>query len=373
MSGAVHLHRIRLLSPLDLAVGLGVVTAVVSHATHHVEGIDEAMTPWGVFQLAWTFLVILGCAFRAMERADAIAARLGEPYGTLVLTLSAVAIELSMIAAVMLTVAPSPTMARDTMFAVLMILLCGFTGVALLVGGIREKRTFNLESSATYVTLIAALATVGLVLPRFTQSRPGGYMWPQMEVFVAFASLLVYLAFLWRQSTADRDDFTHEAETVGGIAVEVPSGRATVLHAVGLLATLVTVVLLAEGLGQGVQHGIAALGLPEAFAGVVVGLLILAPEGLAALGAARRGQMQRSVNVLLGSALSTIGLTIPAVLLLGTFTDRPVELGLEPTEIVLLVAALFVTAVNFARGRAGFSQGIVHVTLFLAWIAVLFD
>jgi Ca2+:H+ antiporter len=145
------------------------------------------------------------------------------------------------------------------------------------------------------------------------------------------------------------------------------------VHVLGLVATLLTITFLAEGLGQGVQYGIKVLNLPIALTGVVVAALILLPEGLAGLAAARHGHMQRSVNVLLGSALSTIGLTIPAVLLLALFTDTQVELGLEAPEIVLLCATLFITAVNFSRGRVGFSQGLVHLVLFLAWIALIFD
>jgi Ca2+:H+ antiporter len=370
-----HARPIPVLSKLDLAIVLGLVTAVVSHATHHVADEAEFRSFWGVFQLIWTFLVTLACAFRAMQRADAIAIRLGEPLGTIVLTLSAIAIEIAMILAVMLTANPIPTVARDTMFAVVMILLGGFTGLALLVGAYREKQHFNFDSSVSYIGLIAALATIGLVLPRFTDSREGGYMWPMTEVFVAFASILVYGAFLWRQTTRDREDFSFrdEANGHGEPRHGAPTVRQVALHAVGLLVTLVTITLLAEGLAEGVEQTIVVLDLPRAFAGVVIAAIILAPEGLAGLSAGLHGQMQRSINVLLGSALSTIGLTIPAVLLLGLFTGKPVELGLEPTEIVILVAVLFVSGLNFSRGRIGFTQGLVHLTLFLGWIAMIFD
>ncbi len=366
-------HRIPTLSWKDAFVVLGVVTAVVSHRTDHIEGAAEMSGTWGVFQLVWLFLVTLGCAFRALERADAIAVRLGEPFGTIVLTFSAIAIEISMITALMLTVAPTPTAGRDTMFAVLMILLGAFTGIALIVGGLRSKRLLNPDSSATYIALIAALGAIGLILPRFTVSMADGYMAPMTAVFVAFACLIVYIAFVWRQTTVDRSDFAFDEGGSAHDPAAVPTGRQTVVHACGLVATLVTITFLAEGLGQGVQYGIQVLKLPIALTGVVVAALILLPEGLAGLAAARHGHMQRSVNVLLGSALSTIGLTVPAVLLLGMFTDTQVELGLEPPEIVLLCATLFITAVNFSRGRVGFSQGLVHLVLFLAWIALIFD
>ncbi len=372
MAAKAH-HSIAILSWKDAFIALGIVTAVLSHRTDHIDSPAEMSGAWGVFQLVWLFAVTLGCAFRALERADAVAMRLGEPFGTIVLTFSAIAIEISMITALMLTVAPTPTAGRDTMFAVLMILLGAFTGVALIVGGLRSKRHFNLESSSTYISLIAALAAIGLVLPRFTVSTPGGYLAPMTAVFVAFSCLLVYIAFVWRQTTVDRSDFAFEEGGSDHDPAARPTGRQTIVHAVGLVATLLTITFLAEGLGQGVQYGIEVLKLPIALTGVVVAALILLPEGLAGLAAARSGHMQRSVNVLLGSALSTIGLTVPAVLLLGMFTDTRVELGLEPPEIVLLCATLFITAVNFSRGRVGFSQGLVHLVLFLAWIALIFD
>lgn len=366
---------IPVVSKLDLALLLGIVTAVVSHATHHVVDGKEFLSAWGVFQLVWTFLIVLACAFRAMQRADAIAERLGEPLGTIVLTMSAIAIEISMISAVMLTANPIPTVARDTMFAVVMILLGGFTGLVLIVGAYREKQSFNFDSAVSYIGLIAALATIGLVLPRFTDSRPGGLMWPGTEVFVAFSSLLVYGAFLWRQTTVDRRDFAFDGPAEGpAVHHHAPPTRTQAwLHGAGLLVTLVTITALAEGLAEGVEQAIVTLELPRAFAGVVIAAIILAPEGLAGLSAGLHGQMQRSINVLLGSALSTIGLTIPAVLLLGLFTGKDVELGLEPTEIVILAATLFVSGLNFSRGRIGFTQGMVHLTLFFGWIAMIFD
>ena len=367
--------RIPVLSKLDLAVAIGIATSVVSHATRHIVDAQEFLSFWGIFQLSWTFLVILACAFRAMQRADAIAVRLGEPLGTIVLTVSAIAIEISMISAVMLTDEPIPTVARDTMFAVLMILLGGFTGLVMVVGAYREKQSFNFDSAVSYIGLVAALATIGLVLPRFTDSRPGGFMWPMNEVFVAFASILVYGAFLWRQTTVDRGDFAYEDRSRKATAhCHVPPTRGQAwLHGVGLLVTLVTITSLAEGLAEGVEQAIVVLGLPQALAGVVIAAIILAPEGLAGVAAGLNGQMQRSINVLLGSSLSTIGLTIPAVLLLGLYTGKPVELGLEPTEIAILVAMLFVSGLNFSRGRIGFTQGMVHLTLFLGWIAMIFD
>lgn len=372
MAAKAH-QPIATLSWKDGFIALGIVTAVLSHRTDHIDSPAELSGAWGVFQLVWLFAVTLGCAFRALERADAVAMRLGEPFGTIVLTFSAIAIEISMIAALMLTVAPTPTAGRDTMFAVLMVLLGAFTGIALIVGGLRSKRLLNPDSSATYIALIAALGAIGLILPRFTESRPDGYMAPMTEVFVAFACLLVYIAFLWRQTTIDRSDFSFDEGGSDHAAAARITGRQMAVHVIGLVGTLITITFLAEGLGQGVQYGIQVLNLPIALTGVVVAALILLPEGLAGLAAARSGHMQRSVNVLLGSALSTIGLTIPAVLLLALFTDTQVELGLEPPEIVLLCATLFITAVNFSRGRVGFSQGLVHIVLFLAWIALIFD
>jgi Ca2+:H+ antiporter len=320
-----------------------------------------------------------------------VAHRLGEPYGTLVLTLSAISIEVAIVAAVMLTGHGDATIARDTMFATLMIIMNGLVGVALLVGGWRRhEQFFNLQSAASYLPLIITLATVALVLPRFTHSAPGGRMGPGHQVFAAFACIVVYGGFLWLQTSryrsffedqgegtrATSDDADREREQDAPRAAEPPAhvgAGGLGSECAWLLASLLAVVLLAEGLGERSSGLIERVGAPVALSGLLVAVLILTPEGLAAVRAAQQNSMQRTMNILLGSALSTIGLTVPAVLLVAIFLHRDVELGLEPTELVLLAGTLLVSMTTVMRGRVNPMQGVVHATLFLAYVVLIFD
>jgi len=380
-------------SRLGRLIPIALAAATLVAAKLHLLPEPDATAPIGpqVAVFAWYFGVILACAFRASAHADHVAHRLGEPYGTLVLTLSAISIEVAIVAAVMLTGHGDATIARDTMFATLMIIMNGLVGVALLVGGWRRhEQFFNLQSAASYLPLIITLATVALVLPRFTQGAPGGRMGPGHQVFAAFACIVVYGGFLWLQTSRYRSFFEEQSE--GARAASDGSGReheqaaprsaVAPAHAGGgglgsecawLLASLISVVLLAEGLGERSTGLIERVGAPVALSGLLVAVLILTPEGLAAVRAAHRNSMQRTMNILLGSALSTIGLTVPAVLLLAIFLRRDVELGLEPTELVLLAGTLLVSMTTVMRGRVNPMQGVVHATLFLAYVVLIFD
>jgi Ca2+:H+ antiporter len=373
--------------PLLLGLGTIVLNVVVSR------GAGGAQPSLVTF--IWLFAVILGCAYSASHYADMVAHRLGEPIGTLILTLSVVVIEVSIVAAMMLGGGSEPTVARDTMFSTLMIIMNGLVGMALLAGGIdRREQFFNLQSSASYITLIIPLALIALVMPRLTESEPGGFMTPRMELFVATASVMMYGAFLWMQTSRYRSFFAHEsaeldAEQINDIGRIHPDSQQT-LHSgganhqvalikplwrdvTGLVVMLVVVVVLAESLGKSTSGFLKQTGLPPAIAGVLVACLALGPEGLAAIKAARRNSMQRTMNILLGSALSTIGLTVPAVLILARILGQHIELGLPLPEIALLIGTLLVSIVNFTHGRANPMQGVVHLALFVTYIALLFD
>ena len=373
---------------LPLLIGLGtiVLNVVVSRGAG---GQHSLLT------FIWLFSVILACAYSASHYADVVAHRLGEPVGTLILTLSVVVIEVSIVAAMMLGGGSEPTVARDTMFSTLMIIMNGLVGIALLAGGInRREQFFNLQSSASYITLIIPLALIALVLPRLTESEPGGFMTPRMEIFVATASVLMYGAFLWMQTSRYRSFFAHEsaevdADQVNDIgrvhpdsqqALHVGAARPHVefdkplwRDVTGLVVMLVVVVILAESLGTSTAGFLSQTGLPPAIAGVLVACLALGPEGLAAIKAARRNSMQRTMNILLGSALSTIGLTVPAVLILARMLGQHIELGLQLPEIALLLGTMLISIVNFTHGRANPMQGVVHLALFITYIALLFD
>ncbi len=321
------------------------------------------------------FFAIMWCALRASEHAEAIAIKLPDPFGTLVLTLSAVIIEVALVIGVMVTGDAADTVARDTMFATLMLILNGLVGLALIAGALRKReQPFNAQSSTSYLGVTAALCTIGLVLPRFTTSEPGGYMSPQMNVFVAGASVVVYGAFIFLQSSSHRDFFIivrEEAKShLGhGDLAHAPLWKSITL----LLSALVAVVLLSESLGHLLVGFLEKHFLPPALQGVVIAFLVLLPEGIAAVRSALRSDVQRTVNILHGSALSTIGLTIPAVLLVAMLFGRSVELGLEPPEICILAATMILSMLHFGAGKSNMMQGIVHATLFAVWIAVLMD
>ncbi len=329
--------------------------------------------PFYVFPLV--FIAILWCALRASEHAEAVAVKLPDPFGSLVLTLSAVSIEVALVIGVMMTGDASDTVARDTMFATLMMILNGLVGLALIAGALRKReQPFNAQSSSSYLGVTGAICTFGLVLPRFTPAEPGGYMSNQMNIFVACASFVVYGSFLFLQSSSHRDFFTlsrEEAKTnVGhGDLANAPLWRSICL----LLIALFSVVLLSESLGDLLVGFLVKNDLPPALQGVVIAFLVLLPEGIAAIRSAFSSNVQRTINILHGSALSTIGLTIPAVLFVAMLFGRKVELGLEPPEICLLAATMVLSILHFGAGKTNMMQGIVHAMLFALWIALLLD
>lgn len=363
---------------IPIALGLATGIAVLAHWSPSGAADSAAGVAWSL----WLVLCILACAFRAMSHADALAEHLGEPIGTIVLTLSAITIEVASVCAVMLGSDGDPTVARDTMLAVLMLTLNLLLGLSMLLGGLRHtEQEFNAQSSRSYLPLIVALASITLVLPRFTQSEEGGWMSDPMEIFVGGASIAIYLVFLVMQTTRHREFFAHhgtsereaearrEAHPHGAEHRKASPWRSGTL----LVLALVAVIMLAEGLAGRVGPLLGALNLPSGIGGVFIAALVLAPEGLAALAASRRNDVQRTINVLLGSALSTIGLTVPAVIVVRFITGSSPELGLDAPYIVLLITTFIVASMNLSRGRTNAMQGCVHLLLFAAWIVTILD
>lgn len=380
----------------EIPVVLGFGTGMMAIVGWSPAGLPTSAA--GLAWSAWLVLCILVCAFRAMAHADHLAEKHGEPLGTLILTIAAITIEVAAVCAVMLGNQGDPTVARDSMFSVLMLIFNLLMGLAMLLGGRGGREVqFNPQSSGAYLPLVIALGMVTLVLPRFTRSRPGGWMSEPMEIFVGLASITLYGVFLWLQTTRHREFFAHHGESersdearkaheeAGGDdpgrtrLVELPHGHVDVATistprtSALLLLALVAVVLIAEGLVGRVRSLLDAAYLPPGIGGVLIGCLVLAPEGLAALKAARRGSMQRCINILLGSALATIGLTVPAVIGIHFITGVSPSLGLDAPDIVLLVATFVVSSINLTRGRVNSLQGIVHILLFIAWLVVILD
>jgi Ca2+:H+ antiporter len=320
-------------------------------------------------------MVILWAALSVVRHADCLAIKFGEPYGTLILTLAAISIEVMMISAAMLHGANNPTLARDAMFAVIMIALNGLVGLSLLLGGLRHREQhYNLQGTNSYLNVIMALAVLGLVLPNFTTSTSGPTFSTHQEIFLMVTSAGLYAIFLLIQTMRHSQYFMESQDVV----VRTASAhhqlqiRSTPYHAVMLLVYLLAVVLLAEKLAIPLDSSIEQFGMPQAFGGAIIAALVLAPEGLGAIHATLSNHLQRSVNILLGSVLATIGLTIPAVLTIGLITKRSVTLGVEGGNLPLLLLTLAVSLVTFASGKTNVLQGCIHLLLFAVFLLLIF-
>ncbi len=335
----------------------------------------------------WLFSTMLWCAFGVVRHADCLAELLGEPYGTLILTLSVIVIEVSLISSIMLHGANQPTLARDTMFAVLMIILNAMVGLALVLGGLRHhEQHYNLQGAQAFLAVIVTLSVLTLVLPVFTVSTKLPEFTPAQAVFFAAMTVVLYGVFLLIQTMRHRDQFMQPGGR--GAAITKPDSLAhdetahehghhevgsIPYHALLLFLTMLPLVLLSKKLAVFVDYGTETLGAPAALGGLFVATLVLAPEGLGALRATLANRLQRSVNILLGSALATISLTVPAVLMISLVIDREVELGLDPVEMVLLLLTLAVSALTFTGGRTNVLQGATHIALFAAFVVLIFN
>lgn len=346
---------------------------------------EQLLRTAGLF--VWLFAVILWCSVGVMRHADMLAHRLGEPFGALILTLSAVSIEVSIIAVIMLVGEDNPALARDTMFAILMIILGGLVGVSLLVGGLRHHvQSYNLEGARFFLVVLLPLATITLILPNYTLSTADPTLTPLQGALFGTFTLLLYGVFLLMQTRRHREFFQGPDEapahkTAPGQELPPPAEpivrmpqspvRSTPTHVILLIVTLVPIPLLAHEFAIIVEFGIFQLDLPHAIAGVLVATLVLTPEGLSAVKAALENHMQRAVNLLLGSALSTIGLTVPVVLIISLATGHPLILGLKEEDALLLILTLLVSSLTFSGARTDMLKGAVHILLFAVFIVLI--
>jgi Ca2+:H+ antiporter len=332
---------------------------------------------WFAGMLGWLLTVILMSAFAIVRHAASLAELIGEPFGTLVLTLSIIGVEVLMISAVMLSGDGNPTMARDTMFSVVMILLGGIAGVSLLVGGLKHhEQSYNLEGARTFLALIIPLAVLGLILPNFTTSTSAGTLSAFQSIFLSAMSLGIYGIFLGVQTSRHSDYFIAPVEThrrEDDLIHGHHETHSTTYHAIFLLLYILPMVLLAKRLAVPLEYGTDVLGAPDVLNGFVVALLILAPEAMSAVKAALNNQLQRAVNILLGSVLATIGLTVPAVLMIGLVTESTIMLGLSPVNTILLALLLSVSTITFSNSRTNAMLGAVHILMFAAYLMLMFD
>lgn len=312
---------------------------------------------------------LIACVMAAVHHAEVVAERVGEPFGTLILAIAVTVIEVALI--VSLTLAggeAASALARDTVFAAVMIILNGMLGLCLLAGGSRHhEQEFGLYGTSAALTTLAAIAVLTMVLPNYTQSVPGPYYSPVQLAFIAVTSLVLYGTFVLVQTVRHRSYFLHGSGG-GATAGEPPTPRAAWMSGVLLLACLGAVVLLAKSLATPIKAAVAAAGAPQALVGIIIATVVLGPEGLAALRAARANQLQASLNLALGSALASIGLTIPAVAILSIATGWTLELGLDGKSTALLLLSLFIAAMSLSTGRTTVLQGVVHLVLFAVYL-----
>jgi Ca2+:H+ antiporter len=318
---------------------------------------------------ALIFLSLVSCVLSAVHHAEVVAHRVGEPFGTLVLAVAVTVIEVALIVSVLLTGGlEKSSVARDTVFAAVMIVCNGVVGVCLIVGGIRHHQsTFRVEGTSPALAVLAALTTLTLVLPVFTLSTEGPTFSPPQLAFAGLASLTLYGVFVFVQTVRHRDFFL-PVDNDSGAHAEPPTLRLTRISLFWLLVSLTAVVGLASALAPAIERGIAAAGAPKAVVGIAIALMVLAPETWAAVRAALANRLQTSLNLAIGSALASIGLTIPVVAALSLFLDIPLILGLDNKDIVLLALTMIVGTLTLSSGRTTVLQGTVHLVIFFAYL-----
>lgn len=324
--------------------------------------------------VALVALCLAGAVLAAVHHAEVIAHKVGEPFGSLVLAVAVTVIEVALIVTLMADGgAKSSSLARDTVFAAVMITCNGIVGLALLVGAWRGGvAPFNSEGTVAAVATVATLATLSLVLPTFTTSKPGPEFTGAQLAFAAVVSIAVYLLFVAMQTIRHREYFlpvTRDGEVLDEEAhAHPPSNGETALSVGLLLVALVAVVGNTKGISPTIESGVDAAGLPQAFVGVVIALLVLLPETLAATRSARRDRVQISLNLAHGSAIASIGLTIPAIAVASVWMDGPLLLGLGATHMVMLALTVVVSILTVVTGRATLLQGGLHTVLFASFV-----
>ena len=328
------------------------------------------------------FLAMTGCIFTVNHYAEQIKDLIEEPFGTLLLTLSVAAIEVSLMLVVIFHGNNNPTMLRDTVYATLMIMLNGMVGLSLVTGGYHHfEQTFNLRGSLSFLHLIAPLVLILLVMPNSTITTNGPTLSPAQEIFMGCLCILVYMIFLLMQTTRHKVLFVYNQNQDDLQNASIHKHTATpaklqtqriTIAALGLIVSVIPIVLLAEYLGDVMNYGIEKLKAPTELPAFIIAFLVLAPEGLSAYRASKANQMQQAMNTCLGSALSTIALTVPCVLLVAGLQNIDLTLGVFAGQTTLLYATLLTTLITLSSAQTTMLQGNVHLMVFLSYIFFIF-
>jgi Ca2+:H+ antiporter len=334
-------------------------------------GLAFVWPPSSALVLGVCAAVLIGAVLASVHHAEVVAHRVGEPFGTLVLAIAVTVIEAALIVSMMLAGGPDKAaLPRDTIFSAVMIICNGAVGLCLLAGGLKHhEQTFRLDGAASALATLIALATLTIVLPSFTTTAPGPSYSTTQLAFAAVASLVLWAMFVFVQTVRHRDYFLPPHNAADESTHAPPPTAAMAWASFGLLVvSLLAVIGLAKILSPAIEHGVAALGLPAAVIGIVIALLVLLPETWAAFRAARADRLQTSLNLALGSALASIGLTIPVVALLSVLLGLPLVLGLAPKDLVLLFLTFIVSGITLGTGRTNVLQGAVHLVIFAAFL-----
>ena len=349
---------------LALIAGLGVGASWVAAAPSWVRA-------FGVPALAAA--VLAGAVLAALHHGEVVAIRLGEPLGTLVMTIAVTTIEVAIVVSLMLNGENNPTLAREAVFSVVMIVCTGVIGLCLLIGAIRHyEQDFRPRGASAFLATLTALSVLTLVLPNYTITTQGPTFSPAQLAFVSVVSILLYGSFLFMETVRHRGDFLDMRRGSAG-APEKPSNAQALVSLAWLIVSLCGVVLLAKKVAAGVEDALDGVGLlrPDAIVGAVIALLVLLPEAVEAARAAARNRLQTSLNVALGAALATIGLMIPAVCALSLLTGREIALGLETRDTVLLFLTLGLSGISFGTGHTTMLTGLVHLVVFATYVLLL--
>lgn len=315
-------------------------------------------------------VTLLGAVVSAVHHAEVVAHRVGEPFGTLILALAITVIETALILSMMLAGGDaSATVARDAIYAAVMIICNGVVGLCLLVGGLRHgEQSFRIEGTGSGLAALAVLSTLVLIVPTFTSGVPGGYSTSQL-LFVGISSLALWLVFIFIQTTRHRDYFLPvQSPEDEAVHAAPPSTREAWQSFLLLLLSLIGVVGLAKVLSPSIERTVVTHAWPVAIVGVLIAMIVLLPETGAALRAARANRLQTSMNLAIGSAMACIGLTVPVVVAAAVTFERRLILGLGPTEIALLALTFVVGAITLGSGRTNMMQGAIHLIIFGAFL-----
>lgn len=315
--------------------------------------------------------VLIVAVLAAVHHAEVVAHRVGEPFGTLLLALAITIIEVALIVSLMLTGGPdTAALARDTVLAAVMIILTGIIGLCLLVGGARFKeQVFSLPGVSAALVTLTAILVLTLILPNYTTTTPGPQYSSAQLIFVAVVCLVLYGAFVMVQTIRHRDFFLPpDADGNEETHAAPPTNKVALMSAFLLLLCLGIVVLLAKALAPDIENAVVNFGAPKSLVGVIIATVVLLPEGLAAYRAAKKNRLQTSLNLALGSALASIGLTIPAVAIVSIFTGMSITLGIDMKATVLLLLAQFTIMLSLATGRTNILQGIVLLVIFAVYL-----